>query len=237
MYALNAAVRGGEFSVAASLTVAAAAESVAERATVVASGLRGDRSATPVWAQAAQSWRVLQAATRHFDDGSRYATPTATAVTESALALHDAVTRLVPDNGGEAISAGDATQLRWVVNQLPAIAGQLDNALTQAVTRGKVFAMSRVLPPSEERAGEYIQNRAVVVCPPEIASMRLFARTAHRVSAALAVELDRSAGVLGRQPQPNLIRALAAELPARALRGRDEAARQLQAVAPEVGAR
>jgi hypothetical protein len=237
VHAVNTAARDGECTVAASLTVAAAAESVAEQAAAVAAAFRGEASARPVWAQTAQTWRVLHAATRRFDDGSRYAAPTATAVTESALALHDAVTRLVAGPGNHPITDEVATQMRWAVNQLPALAGQVEQALTRAVTGGKLFAPARALPRSEDRAGDHIRNRAVMVRPPEIVSTRLLARSAGRVSAALAVELDRSAGVRGSQPQPNLIRALAADLPARALPARDEPARQLRPVAPEGRAR
>lgn len=89
------------------------------------------------------------------------------------------------------------------------IAGQIETAVARWAQTGRLFARARSLPLSEERVPELIHDHAVVVRPRDIGAVLISMRVAHRLSCALAVELDRSAGHIGEQPQPRLIRALA----------------------------
>ncbi len=206
--AVERSARADTLTMRDTLAVCAAAESGAEHAATAAARL-ADRPA-PQWSRVPNTWRLLQATLMRYDDGSRYAAPSTSNLTEGALALHQAVT-------ADAASLDQlATAVRYLANQLPTIGAQVETAFTQWARAGRLFAKARALPRSEERVSEFIADQAVIVRPPEIGRVLLVARAVQRQSAALAVELDRSAGHIGRQPQPHLIRALAATLPARA---------------------
>ncbi len=208
--AVDRSMRDGDLTMRTALAACAAAESCAQHASAVAGMLAGRSPSAPAYSRVPDSWRLLQATLLRFDDGSRYAAPSASALTEHALALHHTVATLAANH--EAIDQV-ATAMRYVANQLPTIAECVETAVVGWTGTGRLFAKARAMPRSEERVSEFIADRAVIVRPPEIGPVLLVARAAQRQSAALAVELDRTAGYVGRQPQPNLVRALAATLP------------------------
>ena len=77
------------------------------------------------------------------------------------------------------------------------------------------MARARNLPRTEQRITEVLRDQVVIVTPADVDAVLLAARVATRLSAALAVELDRTATILGHQPQPGLVAALARLQPAR----------------------
>jgi hypothetical protein len=77
---------------------------------------------------------------------------------------------------------------------------------------GALSAAARSLPRSEEHLRAVMTNRVVVVTPRDVGPVLLAARAARRLSTALAGELDRTAGLVGHQPQPHLTQAISAHI-------------------------
>lgn len=200
--------RRDTLTVYAVLAAGAAAECCAQHATTLATTLGGRPSDAGAWAQSRDSWRVLQAALIRFDDGSRHATAGPSQVTERAVVLQQVATSVARGESGHTV-ADAATAMRYVANQLPAIAGHIETSLSRWAESGRLLARARSLPRSEERVPELLRDRTVVVRPRDVGPVLLAARVAGRLSSALALELDRTAGRVGGRPQPHLVRALA----------------------------
>ncbi len=79
------------------------------------------------------------------------------------------------------------------------------------------MARARNLPRTEHRITEVLRDEVVIVTPTDVDAVLLATRVATRLSAALAVELDRTAAYVGHQPQPGLLAALARLQPARSI--------------------
>lgn len=209
-HAVQADARDGTLSVYAVLAAAAAAETASTRADAVAEQLNGGR---PVRRSAApQAWRVVQAALLNFDDGSRYSKAPPSVVVDWAVRLQESVDALPNRATSLAEVHEGATAARAVANQLPALADQIAGAVQRWATGGRLYARARSLPPSERHVPEMLHNRVVIATPEDVAPVARAARVAGRLSTALAVELDRTAGRIGRQPQRHLAAALATGL-------------------------
>jgi hypothetical protein len=200
-------LRDGRLNVYSALASSAAAEDCARRAEVVLRVLGRPQPYDHKRAPAAQSWQVLQAALIRFDDGSRHSAAARSAVPGLALSLHESPSAmlLVPDRGN---LDEVATAARFVANQLPAVAETVEDAVLRAAQDGRLVARARSLGTSDEHIIAKIHDQPVVVTPRDVGPVLHTARVTARLSASLAVELDRSSNTIGRQPQPYLVRAL-----------------------------
>ena len=228
-------LRAGTLSVFAALAAAAAAETAAEHATRVADTITRTSAAVQndpgsigeaAWRRCPDAWRVVQAGLVRFDDGTRLARGSASRTIEQAAVLqravvaadHGAIGRTVAWAGERPVDLGEAaTSTRYMVNQLPEVARTVGNLVRQGAIEGRLMARARNLPRTEARVAELVNDEVVIVAPADVDAVLLACRVATRLSAALAVELDRSAAVVGRQPQPGLVGALARLQPARRL--------------------
>ena len=209
------------------LAAAATAESAARLGTAVANTL-GEPTDRGPWVHAPGGWRVLQAALVRFDDGSRRNAPTGSSTLSWALQLQRSIENLRrPVNGTDIAEL--ATTARAVANQLPAIAGHIDSAVARWAAEGKLLARARSLPSSEEHVLAVIRDKIVVATSRDVGPVLVAGRVTRRLSSALAVELDRSSGRIGDQPQPHLLASLAADTRAALLTGDAQWARRLVA--------
>jgi hypothetical protein len=205
---LGRELRDRRLNVYTALATSAAAEECTRRAEALLGVLRPPNPYQRPPAHAAQSWRVLQAALIRFDDGSRHSAMARSTVPALALALHEAMRTLRLNHDRSNLDTV-ATTVRFVANQLPAIAETVEAALLHAAHDHTLVARARSLGTSEDHLGAKIHDRAVVVTPRDIGPVLNTARITARLSTSLAVELDRSAATVGLQPHPYLVRALA----------------------------
>jgi hypothetical protein len=208
--ALDRGTRTGALHLADALAVSTVAELAARHGVTLAAALTGTAQANPAWTKAPAGWRTMQAALTRFEDGSRYRTDPASAVARWEVQLHSALQQPAPP-GKQADLAELATTTRLLVNHLPLIARHLERAVERWARDGALLAAARSLPRSDEHINAVMRNQVVVVTARDVGPVLLAARAARCLSTALATELDRSAGLLGDQPQPHLARALAAE--------------------------
>ncbi len=218
LHALDAEARDRTLTVYAVLAASAAAEAGAEHAASAARALlpAASTSATAsvtAWQRCPAGWRVVQAALIRFDDGSRLSSAPPSRTIEAALAL----SHILPTPSRDPAAA---TQARFVANQLPELAARVREAVDGWGRSGGLFARARSLARCEDRVGAVLADRVVVAVRPDVEPVVLATRVAARLSAALALELDRSAGRVGQQPQPNLVRGYAQAMPQDRL-GRD----------------
>jgi len=209
------------------LAAAATAESAARLGTAVANTL-GEPTERGPWVHAPGGWRVLQAALLRFDDGSRHRAPTGSSTVSWALRLQQSIEKLRRPVTGTDL-AELASTARVVANQLPAIAGMMDTAVASWAGEGRLLARARSLPSSEEHVLAVIRDEVVVATARDVGPVLVAGRVTRRLSSALAVELDRSSGRIGNQPQPHVITSLAADTRAARLTGDAQWARRLAA--------
>ena len=183
----------------------------------------GSAAVDAPWRVCPDAWRVLQAGLVRFDDGARLSSNPASPTVERAIALqraviaaHEALIDRAAD--GQPVDLGEAaTSARYLANHLPETARAIGSEVRQWAIEGKLMARARNLPRTEQRITEHLRDQVVIAAPADVDAVLLAARVATRLSAALAVELDRTATILGHQPQPGLVAALARLQPARSI--------------------
>jgi hypothetical protein len=205
---LDRELRAGTLQIYPLLAACAAAEICAEHVQNLAAALtpraQVDRTSTP----AAHAWRVLQGALVRFDDGSRFVSRAPSSITASALAVQRHVEAFAGAPFDRRPSRDNVTDGSGVANQLPDLARVVGEAVEKWAGTGRLFARARSLPSSEEHVLAVIQGETVVVTPRDVGPVLMSARATARLSAALAIEMDRSATRLGHRPQSHVIAAL-----------------------------
>lgn len=193
----------GPLSISAALATMAAAEDAARRCVVFASTSGGSNEG--VWRYAPDSWRVAYGALVRFQDAGcrrRNADPSETV--RVAFGLQRALARIGRDGD---VDAQEATALRGVANQLPLLARELNLAARRWAGERTLYARARDLLHTEDMVPAILTDSTVPATAEHLGPVVAAIRTAERLSAALPVELNRTAGQLGHQPQPQLAAA------------------------------
>jgi len=174
--------------------------------------------------EAARAWRAARESLRPFSERCR---PHLTLLVESAIRLEaDLYEELGPESAIDIHAIEDrpdlpevATGIRIVANLLPLVADRIEFQARRWARLGRLHASAAELPMREDRVELVLQRRAVTVDVRDLRPSVNAIRTAGVCSANLAVDLDRSAGRVGTQPQPLLAARHAVRIAKTALAG------------------
>ena len=150
------------------------------------------------------AWRTARESLRPFNERCR---PQLTVVVESAIRLEaDLTQELGPESAikGRHDLAEVATGIRIVANLLPLVADRIESQARRWARLGRLQASAAELPMREDRVKLALHRTTVTVDVRDLRPTVNAIRTAGVCSANLAVDLDRSVGRVGTQPQPLL---------------------------------
>ena len=208
--AVHAAVARSALTISELLACAAAAETAAQHATHLAQTLAAPGQPKRTVTAAGYSWRAVQHACAPFDDGTK-ARPEPSPV----IAWADRLVQALHDEFGPPTQRGTlapaapelarlATGIRAIANQLPEMASYLQRAAATWGSGPHLLARERNLPSYEERPARSAGERVVFASRDDLDDLQITLTDAAHLSVALARELHRTSGTVGRQVQPHL---------------------------------